>query len=470
MSDDSDFTVFTEKREMSAAIDDARTISTAMLPPGPGPLGIFRTHYEFMTDQVGFVRKMRRRYGVASTFRLGTFQTMLFCDPELIEEVLMRKHDAFHKDAITHDLDELLGRGLLTAEGDFWRRQRKLAAPALKRRQIEAYADWMVELTNAELDGWKDGEELELHHRMMALTLRIVVKTLFNLEMEEQVDEIGEAIDTTMEVFHKFTHTPWRFVPEQVPTPLSRRFDEAVEALDRVVYSLIEKRRASSEEGDDLLYRFLIAADDDGNHMTDKQLRDETLTMFLAGHETTALAVTYAWYLLSTNRDVAQELFREVDDVLGDRPATVADVGRMPYLKMVVQETLRMYSPAWIIGREPQRDVQIGPYRVPRGTQVLLPQSVMHYEERWFPDPYRFQPERWADDYEKSLPRFVYFPFGGGPRVCIGNHFAMMEAMLLIATMAQRFEFRNRMDGELRVQPSVTLRPVVPVSMKVKAR
>lgn len=455
---------------MSTALSTSSPKVGPQAPPGPAWYEYLHIQKEFLEDQLEFLRAMRSRYGDVSAFHLGTFRTYLFCDPELIEEILVKKHDVFLKDAITHDLEDLLGQGLLTSEGDFWRRQRKLAAPALKRKQIEAYADWMVELTNEELDRWSDESELELHHRMMALTLRIVVKTLFNVDFDGQVEEIGNAIDSTMEVFDKYTHTLWRYVPDQIPTHLTRQFDRSVAKLDEVVYDLIRTRRESGEEGDDLLWRLLVANDEAGNGMTDQQLRDEAITMFLAGHETTALAVTYAWYLLSLNPDVARRLFDEIDEVLGDRPATADDVMRLPYLKAVVQEAMRMYSPAWIIGREPVEDVEIGPYLVPKGTQVLMPQCVMHYDENWFPDPQAFEPERWLAGLEKELPRFAYFPFGGGPRVCIGNHFAMMEAMLLIATMAQRFDLENVMRTPLKVQPSVTLRPVVPVSMKVHRR
>ncbi len=462
---------------MSAAFDPvSRTTSSprrsnrSAAPPGPSELDFVRTHARFMTDQVGFLHWMRAKYGLVSQARLGMFQTMLVYDPELIEEVLVKRASLFHKDALTHDLEEMLGRGLLTNEGEDWRRQRKLAAPALTRRQISTYADWMVELTNAEVDRWQDGEEVELHHRMMELTLRIVVKTLFNLDIEERIDAIGHAVDEAMEVFHKYTHTPWRFVPRAIPTPLSRKFDRSIEFLDEVVYDLIAKRRASNEEGDDLLYRFLIANDEDGNGMTDKQLRDEVLTMFLAGHETTALAVTYAWYLLTKNPWAMQRLHEEVDEVLGDRPATADDVREMPYLNQVIKETMRMYSPAWLIGREALEDLELGPYRVPKGTQVLFPQVVMHYEEQYFPKPHEFRPERWHDGFEKSLPRFAYFPFGGGPRVCIGNHFANMEAALMIATMAQRFGMENRMAGPLKTAPAITLRPSVPVNVRMVRR
>ena len=457
---------------MSTALSTDDVPPARRVPPGPSKLSYLQTNLEFMTGhQVEFLRGMKRRYGPVSSCWLGTFRTYIVTDPDLIGEVLLDRNDAFVKDAITRDLDDLLGQGLLTSEGELWRRQRKLAAPALTRRQIEAYADWMVDLTEQALEAWSDGDEVELHHEMMALTLKIVVKTLFNVEMDDEIEKIGAAIDDAMEVFHKYTHTLWRFVPDAVPTHLSRKFDAAVAHLDEVVFELIARRRADDTEGDDLLYRFLIANDEDGHGMSDKQLRDEVLTMFLAGHETTALAVTYAWYLLSHNPETARRLFDEVDEVLGDRRATASSVQEMPYLKAVVQETLRLYSPAWIIGREAVRDTQIGEWFVPRGTQVLTPQCVVHLDERFYDAPTEFRPERWeGGELEKSLPRYAYFPFGGGSRVCIGNHFAMMEAMLMIATMAQRFDLENIMTGELQTQPSVTLRPTVPVSMRIHAR
>ena len=450
----------------STASDERRT------PPGPGPLGYLRTQIDFSTgDQVEFVRDLHAEWGDSAAIWLGAFRTYFFANPEHIEEVLIRKASSFEKDAITPELSELMGQGLVTSEGELWRRQRKLAAPALTRRQIEAYADWMVELTENELADWQDGQEIELHHAMMAMTLKIVVKTLFNIDMGEEVERIGEAVDEAMEVFDKKVHTLWRFVPDFIPTHLDRRFDRAVGYLDDTIYDLIRKRRASDEEGDDLLYRLLIANDDDGSGMTDQQLRDEAITMFLAGHETTALVLTYAWYLMSHEPEVARRLFEEVDEVLGDRSATANDVGELDYTTAVVKETMRLYSPVWLIGREAMEDVQIGPYDVPKGTQVLLPQCVVHRDERWYDDPGEFQPERWLDpEFEKSLPRFAYFPFGGGARICIGNHFAKMEAVLCLATMAQRFDFENLMTRPIETRPAVTMRPVVPVPMKLHSR
>lgn len=458
---------------MSTAIADAPHADPAkpLIPPGPRGVGAVKQQIKFLnTSPVQTMRDIRAQWGTVAAVRLGNLYNYVICEPEYIHAVLMDRDNAYRKDAIVQDLDELLGQGLLTAEGDAWRRNRKLAAPALKRKQIEAYADWMVELTNRELDRWRDGAVVELHQAMMGLTLKIVVKTLFNIDLEEQIEQIGGYIDDAMDIFHKRTHTMWRLVPKSIPTPLQRRFAQTIASLDEFVYELIARRRDDMEEGDDLLYRLLIANDEDGG-LTDKQLRDEVLTMFIAGHETTALALSYAWYLLSTNAEVSRKLYAEVDEVLGGRTPTAADTSKLPYLLAVVQETLRMYSPAWIIGREAMRDTTIGPYFVPKGTQVLLPQSVVHYEPQYFADPFEFRPERWLDpNFEKSLPKGVYFPFGGGQRVCIGQHFAMMELLLMVATMVQRCELENAMATDLRTQPAVTLRPTVPISMRVHHR
>lgn len=424
-----------------------------------------------MQGQVEFFRTMHARHGDYVRFWLGTFTNYLISDPDAMHEVLVTKADKFHKDDITQDLVDMLGQGLLTSEDDLWRRQRKLAAPALKRSQIANYAQTMVSFTQRHVDTYEDGAVIDVHENMMHLTMEIVVKTLFNLDAGPELERVGEAIDTAMTYFHLMTHTPWRFVPEVIPMPARKAFEESMVEFDRIVYTLIDERRSSGEEGDDLLYRLLIANDDEGEQMSDVQLRDEVITMFLAGHETTALTLTYTWYLLSLHPQVADALYAEIDDVLKDGDPTVDDVGRLPYTTAVIKESMRMYPPAWIIGRKALEDVEIGGYTVEKGGQVLMAQCVTHMLEEYFEEPYVFTPERWLDpDFEKSLPRHIYFPFGGGVRICIGTHFAMMEAVLCLATMARKVRLKNRMTEPLRTQPAVTLRPVSPIRMKVERR
>lgn len=411
-------------------------------------------------------------FGPVTMIHFGPIRNYVISDPGYIDEVLMDRDDVYIKDRELRNMKQLLGQGLLTADGETWRRNRKLAAPALKRKQIEAYAEWMVELTQQALDRWEDGRVFDLHHEMMAVTLKVVFKTLFNVAMDERVDEIGRCIDEAMEAIYKRTHTPWRLVPSALPLPSApaRQFDRAVARLDEVVYDLIARRKQDMSEGDDLLYRLLIANDDDGG-MSNTQLRDEILTMFIAGHETTALTLSYAWYRLSFQPEIAQRLFDEVDAVLGGRTVTAADTQHLVYTKAIVQETLRMDSPAWIIGREAVRDTTLGPYLVKQGTQMLMPQSVLHYDPRYFEQPHEFRPERWLDpSFEKGLPRGVYFPFGGGPRVCAGQYFAMMELLLMVATMAQNFALENVMTAPLTRKPAITLRPAVPITMRARRR
>lgn len=439
-------------------------------PPGPRGLGTIKLQLDFARDQIGCFRDVARQYGPAAFFRLGTFETFLFTDPDAIEEVLLRKASAFHKDALTHELSMLLGEGLLTSEGDKWRHQRKLISPNLRRKQIAHYAEVMVRHTEEMLDGWRDGQVRSFHEDMMEVTLRIVVDTLFNLQLDEDVHEVGEALDTVMLGFHELAHTLWRFVPEPLPTPMRSKLNAAIDKLDGIIYELIDRRRRDDTEGDDLLYRLIEASDDEGNQMDDTQLRDEVITLFLAGHETTALAISYAWYLMADHPWVMQKVQREVDEVLDGRPASAADSRELPYTRAVIQETMRLYPPAWIVGREAIEEVDIAGWTIPEGAQVLLPQSLVHRDPRWFTKPDLFRPERWLDGLEDRLPRFAYFPFGGGARICIGNYFAMMEAILVVATMAQKVGLENVSEEVLRTQPAVTQRPATDIDMKVHRR
>ncbi|QDG52319.1 cytochrome P450 [Persicimonas caeni] len=439
-------------------------------PPGPRGWQNLKVLVDFATDQIGCFRRITRRYGSASFFKLGTFDAYLFTDPEAIEEVLLTKSSSFEKDALTHELDVLLGKGLLTSEGQMWRHQRRLISPNLRRKQIAHYADVMVERTRQMLDDWEDGQVRPLHRDAMEVTLRIVVDTLFNLEMDSDIHRVGQALDTAMEGFHEQAHTLWRFVPEPLPTPMRAKFEKALEEFDALIYKLIDQRRQDATEGDDLLYRLIAAVDDEGNQMTDGQLRDEVITLFLAGHETTALAIMYAWYLMSDHPWVMDKVHAEVDEVLGERVATADDVSELPYTEAVIQETMRLYPPAWTIGREAIEDVEIAGWTVTKGAQVLLPQSLVHRDRRWFDNPDLFRPERWLDGLEDRIPRFAYFPFGGGPRICIGNYFAMMEAILVVATMAQQVRLENVSRQALRTQPSVTQRPATAIEMKVRRR
>ncbi len=423
----------------------------------------------FFSDQLGYIERAQREWGDVTYMRFANMPTYQVTDPELIERVLIKESSKFVKDGIIRELRRVLGDGLLTAHDPLHKRQRKLAAPALKRRQIASYADTMVERT-AEWCGRVPRQgTINMHEEMMAVTLEIVVETLFGVSLDEDARAIGEALEAVLDHFQARVHTPWRLVPDAIPTPTQRRFVRALEELDEVVYGLIARREAAPEEGDDLLVRLLRATDEDGQRMSRTQLRDEVLTMFLAGHETTALAVTFAWHHLATSPELATRMRDEVEQVLGGRPGTADDVRALPFVEAVVKETMRLTPPAWIIGRQSVEEIELGGHVIPVGSTVLLPQWVVHRDARWYDDPLRFDPTRWLDGRTDDLPRFAYFPFGGGPRVCIGNHFAMMEAVLMIATMAQHCDITTAPTTRpMRFVPAVTMRPSEPVELAVR--
>ena len=438
--------------------------------PGPAIWQTPANTADFMREQIPYMQRMQREYGDFVHFFLGRIENWLISDPDAIHEILVTKADKFQKDLITHELSQLLGQGLLTAEGEMWRKHRKLAAPNLQKKQIASYADTMSAFTARTMDTWQHGQQLELHHEMMHLTMEIVVKTLFNLDPSAELDAVGESLDKAMHYFHLMTHTPWRFVPEFFPMPARTEFQEAGRVLDAVIYDHNEKRR-DAQDGDDLLLRLINARDEDGEPLSPVQLRDEVITMFLAGHETTALTVSYTWLLLMQHPEAKAKVFEEVDRVLGDRLGNDDDVRQLSYCNAVIKESMRIYPPAWIIGRDATDDVQIGPYLVEKGTQVLVSQIIMHQRADIWGDPENFRPERWLEpDFERNLPRYAYMPFGGGARVCIGNHFAMMEAILIMATMAQSVDLDLKMTEPLKVQPAVTMRPITPITVSVHRR
>lgn len=450
-------------------VDDAarRLIGSAPKPPGPPRAAEALSTIAFMEDQIAFVEWIQRTYGDVAYIHMGGMPIYVIHDPELIGEVLLKKQASFHKDSFIELLKEILGEGLLTSENPRWRRQRKLAAPALKRKQIASYAESMSRITSEWAASLQDGETVDLWTSMMEVTLEIVVETLFGVRGMEFAKEVSEAMDEAMEFFATEQNSIWYFIPRQVPSPARKRFSRALKKLDEIIYGLIETRR-SQPPGDDLLYRLIQARHDDGDAMTLRQLRDEAITMFLAGHETTALVGTFALDLLARNPRTARALAKEVEEVLGDRRPTLEDLNKLEYTRAVIQETMRIQPPAWIIGRRAIEDVQIGEWQIPAGAQIIMSQWVMHRSSEHFEDPLQFKPERWlGGELEASLPRHVYFPFGGGSRICIGNHFAMMEATILLAETVRQVEFELLDHSPMTYDPAITLRPARAVPARV---
>ena len=440
------------------------------LPPGPKRLPVVGSLPALSQDLLAFLCEMGRSYGDISYTTIGRTSLYMVNDPLLIEEVLMGRHRECTKDLGARELMALVGNGLLTSEGDFWKRQRKLASPPLSPKRIAGYADTMVACAERACGGFRAEEVRDIHSDMMRLTLEIVGKTLLGFDTGREADSISEIVHVAMDYFDKQFWTWHGFLPQWITTKERRAFRAAVRELDRIMYGLIARSRARGDQADDLLARLANARDDSGAPMSDAQLRDEAVTMLLAGHETTALALSFAVYLLSQNPQAAERARAEVDAVLGGRPAAGGDLPQLKYVDAVVRETMRLYPPAFAIGREVAIPFELGGYPLPKGAQLTLSPYVVHRDARFFPEPDRFLPERWLTPREPALPRFAYFPFGGGPRVCIGNHFAMMEASLVLATMLQQLELTIVPGYKLALSPSVTLRPAGTVPVIVRRR
>ncbi len=432
----------------------------APFPPGPEGGWLLGSLADFRRDILGFYSRLARTYGDVASFRLGRHRTVLLNHPDHTEYVLTTGAKHFSKRTyVLKLLVPVMGNGLLTSEGDFWLRQRRLIQPVFQRQRIAGYGDVMVDYARRLLERWRDGETRDLHAEMMRLTLEIVGKTLFNADLEGDAHEVGAALEVVMANFL----ARWESLvplPDWVPTPANLRSLRSRRRLDAIIYRMIRERRAAGAHGDDLLSLLLQARDEgDGSGMTDLQVRDEAMTLFLAGHETTASALAWTWYLLAVYSEEEAKLLAELREVLGDRQPTVADLPRLVRCERAVTEAMRLYPPAYAFGRLALADVEIGGYRIPRGTVVVACQWVTHRDGRFFEEPEAFRPDRWAGDLAKRLPRFAYFPFGGGQRVCIGSGFAMMEAVLILATVLPRYHFTLVPGHPVAPKAFVTLRP-----------
>ena len=434
--------------------------STDARPPGPPRHPLVGNLPEFARDVLGFLSDCASRYGDVVSIQLGAWPTLLVSRADLVEQVLAVRYRGFHKHSFFfRHVTAIFGNGLLTSEGDFWLRQRRLAQPAFHRDRVAGYASEMVDLAERYCDSWRDGERRDVHREMMALTLHIVVRTLFGSDVDDRATaEVGRAFDGIVEEIARRFRRPFR-IPDAVPTPGNLRYRSGVRRLDRLVYRLIEERRRTREERGDLLSLLLRARDEDGGRMTDRQLRDEVVTLFLAGHETTALALSWAWYLLSRHPDKREALERELIEVLADRPPSIADLPRLRYAEAVVHESLRLFPPAYAIGREAIEPGELDGCAIPVGTTVLVLPWILHRDPRYFDGPGEFRPERWLDGLQGRLPRGAYLPFGAGPRLCIGQPFALMEAILILASVARRFHVDLDPGRTVTPFPSITLRP-----------
>jgi cytochrome P450 len=425
-----------------------------------------------LRDPLGTLQKLAREYGDIVCIPVVNQSRILLNHPDLIEQVTVIQQSKFHKSKLTKDVTQrLLGQGLLISEGEFWRRQRRLAQPAFQRSRINGYAATMVECAETRARVWKDGEVRDIAQEMMSLTLDIAVRTLFGATLPGESEKVGDALGFLMRYSLRKARAPIS-VPESWPTPNNRRANRETAFLDAMVYGIIDRRKAeaSLESHNDLLSMLMASMDEDGTQMTPQQLRDEAMTLFLAGHETTALSLSWTWYLLSENPVAEKRLHEELRDVLGNKPPDVSDLVRLPYLLAVVNEALRLYPPAYILARTSIAPCTIGGYDFPTDSTIIMSQWIMQRDARYFKDPEAFRPERWLDGLEDRLPKGAYFPFGDGPRRCIGQNFALMETALATASVAQKFSFQLVPGHPIVPEPLVTLRPKYGIRMTIHKR
>jgi len=410
------------------------------LPHPPGPRGdtLLGSTLDFKESPLQFICYVQKAYGDVARFRVGPSHWVLVSDPKLVWEMMVERASEFRKPAVARRLwEKFLGDGLLTTEGEVWRRQNRLIRPAFKKGRINAYGETMVAYTERMMADWTDGQELDLGEALVALTLEVVAKTLFDADVREGSARVGEAMKVlNVEMLnHIYMPVP---LPRWWPSKANRRKIKAIDDIEAIVRDVIEERRSGGEDKGDLLSMLVFSTDDTGDRLTDKEIRDQAMTLFFAGHETTAHALTWSWYLLARYPEVTRRLQADIDAVAGDNALTVAMLKELPYLSQVVDECLRILPSVWVFMKEPIETTHLGDYRIDKGTQIMISPYVLQHDARWFPSPETFDPDRFSKERAKSLPKGAYVPFSGGSRICAGRNFALMEMRLILGTMLQR--------------------------------
>lgn len=456
------------------AIQTANTPAKRAKPiphiPEPPLVGSLPEHTR---DRLTLYLRVVQQCGDVGSFHFGPFRVIFFNKPEYVHSVFVEHADDFDKGAAIHNtFRPIIGNGIFTSEGDFHRRQRKLMAPSFQPRHIISYADLMAHYSELIQQKWSDSETVDVNQEMTHLTMSIIGKILFDADVFTETDELGAAMTTTLS---HVSHTLSKLFPIPLNWPTKRNRDtrHAIAVLRGRIQTLIEERREETEERNDFLSILLQTQDEDGKHMSDEQVIDESLTLFGAGHETTATALAWTWYLLASHPEIYKRVQAEVDAVLQGRTPTYADLAQLPYCLQVFKETMRLYPPAYAISRAPLHDVDINGYIARKGKDIVFVSPyTMHRRPDYFPEPEVFDPERFTLENEKKLPRYAYIPFGAGPRICIGNHFAMMEGHLLLATLAQRVTFELVPNQHIIPDPlkTVTIRPRNGINMVVHRR
>jgi cytochrome P450 len=444
------------------------TNGKAALPPGPKGRFLVGNLPMLSGDVLGTIERWGRQYGDMFFWRAVGVPVCYLTHPDYVEDVLVTRNQNFIKGVGMRVSPRFFGQGLLTSEGELWRRQRRLMQPAFHRRQIVRYGQVMVECTRKMLADWRAGEIRDFHSEMERLTVEIIARVLFNLDLTDQMGKLEAA---ALAVRARIARGPaFVYAMRFLPTPTNARYVWTVSRLERALYEIIRERQNSRRSSDDLLSMLLQARDENGEAMSERQVRDELMTVVGAGNDTTTLTLCYAWYLLALHPEAEARLAAELDEVLGNRPPQVEDLPRLTYTDKIIKETLRIYPPVWAFVREALEPFEIGGYCLPARTNFVLSPWILHHDARFFDRPHDFRPERWTEEFERELPKFAYFPFGGGQRTCIGNSFAKMQASLMLATMAQHFRCRLAPGFELELRPTLTLQPKHGISIVVDDR
>ena len=464
-------------------------------PPGPHSILPNKLLRKFMNDPIKTLMDIAHTYGDICHFKFGRQHIYLLNNPDYIEGILIRDHKNFIKSRGLQVSKRLLGEGLVTSEGEYHDRQRRLIQPTFHPNRIKGYGDIMASHAVRMQERWKDGSTLDIHNEMMHVTSEIISKAVLGSDIKAEEDEVGVALQTCMEYFNRL-QMPFGELIEKIPIlPINKGYQSAKKKLDSIVYSMIKEHRDNESKRvyhkedreicpknqhmskpTDLLYTLLQAQDTEAGigRMTDLQLKDEVMTIFLAGHETTSNALTWTFYLLSQHPTTDDRLYAELCSILGDKDAkripTVEDMPKLEYTEKVFRESMRLYPPAWTLGRRAINDYKVDKYVIPAGSVILMSQYVMHRDSRYFSDPDVFYPDRWTKEAMLHLPRFSYFPFGGGIRGCVGEPFAWMEGILLLATICRHWKMHNDKDHKVGLKPLITLRPKYGMRMKLESR
>jgi cytochrome P450 len=455
---------------MASNDSDTTEKEHATCPPGPDGLPLVGSLTDFFQDQLGFYEYCAEEYGDMVQVDVAGETFYHVTHPDYIEKILVKDDAKYVKGDFQQEaLAGVTGDGLFLSEGEQWERQRKIIQPAFFHERVdEEYTQMMTEYAESMIDDWDDGQELSLHDEMRALTLQILAKTLTGQDIRGKQTAIGDAGHAITSKFGGSKSSV--FLPDWIPTPTNVRYKRTLEQFSEVIDGMIAERKSDDTDRIDLLSILLDAEADDGSQMSDKTVRDQIFSFLLAGHETTALTLTYSWYLLSQNPKKCEKLVTELDEVLGGRTPTMQDLDELGYPDKVVKEAMRLYPPVYNFFREPAEDVKIGGYHVPEGATLSLPQWVVHRDERWYDDPETFRPERWAEELEDERPDYSYFPFGGGSRHCIGMRFARIEAQLVLATVAQQYRLELTEEDPLELVAAINIQPRDEIPVRVEKR